>query len=400
MLLPTKKPKNKDYSFLYLILLLLTFGVLVIYSSTVVYAKDNFNTPYRFVLLHLGWILLGSAVFGVLYKSNYKKLEKYAYGIFFTSLIPLALTGLAGLVRQLGLVSCSGDAMFIPCINGASRWFYINPAPFPKIPFVGVFGFQTSEFAKIALILYLALLLSRLMKSIRGNSGDELKPFYTTFSVLGLVAFLVFLQPNLSTAILIFAIGISMYFVSGASLKPLFIAIPVLFLLGVAFMFSSSYRRARIMTFMNSNEVSDLSMGYHIKQVQIALGSGGFMGVGFGQSKQKFQYLPEVSADSIFAIIGEELGFVGTTSLLVVFMLFLYKGYSIAINTSDLFGKLICVGVMTWFGVQFFINIAAMTRIIPLTGVPLPLISYGGSSMLFGLTGLGIVASISRSNTA
>ena len=131
----------------------------------------------------------------------------------------------------------------------------------------------------------------------------------------------------------------------------------------------------------------------------IALGSGGLFGVGFGQSRQKFQYLPEVSSDSIFAIIGEELGFIGTTLVVVLFVLFIYKGFTIAKQAPDLLGRLLAVGITSWIGLQFFVNVAAMIEIIPLTGIPIPLISYGGSSMIFSLMGLGILANIASQKT-
>jgi cell division protein FtsW len=150
------------------------------------------------------------------------------------------------------------------------------------------------------------------------------------------------------------------------------------------------------MTLLGGNVETELSSGYHIKQILLALGSGGFWGVGFGQSKQKFNYVPEVASDSIFAIIGEEFGFIGTTLVMVAFIYLIYKGFSIAKNSKDLPGRLLAVGISSWIGLQLFVNVAAMTKIIPLTGVPIPLISYGGSSMLFSMMALGILANIDR----
>ena len=203
----------------------------------------------------------------------------------------------------------------------------------------------------------------------------------------------------MSTAALIFLIGLAMYFVSGAKLLPLLVSLPVLVVTGIGFILSSSYRRDRLLTFLNPGESGELSLGYHIKQIQIALGSGGWFGLGFGQSRQKFQYLPEVASDSIFAIIGEEFGFIGTTMFVVLFSYFIFKGFTIAKESTNLLGRLLATGVTTWVAFQFFINVAAMTRIIPLTGVPLPLVSYGGSSLVFSLMGLGILANISARNS-
>ncbi|EKD99708.1 MAG: hypothetical protein ACD_22C00195G0007, partial [uncultured bacterium] len=177
---------------------------------------------------------------------------------------------------------------------------------------------------------------------------------------------------------------------------PLFLSMPVFGALGTIFMLTSEYRRERLFTLLGLTSGEELSLGYHIKQILIALGSGGIFGLGFGQSRQKFQYLPEVASDSIFAIIGEELGFIGTTFVVMLFGFFIYKGLSIAKKATDNVGRMLAVGITSWMGLQFFVNIAAMTKLIPLTGVPLPLISYGGSSMIFSLMGLGVLASIGR----
>ena len=152
------------------------------------------------------------------------------------------------------------------------------------------------------------------------------------------------------------------------------------------------------MSFLSSDPSNSEGANYHVKQILIALGSGGFFGVGFGQSRQKYQYLPEVSADSIFAIIGEELGFIGTTLVIMIFLYIFYKGYRIAVKARDPLGKLLAIGIVCWLGFQFFVNVAAMTKLIPLTGVPLPLISYGGSSTLFILVSLGILANIGKNS--
>ncbi|MCA9308072.1 FtsW/RodA/SpoVE family cell cycle protein, partial [candidate division WWE3 bacterium] len=141
------------------------------------------------------------------------------------------------------------------------------------------------------------------------------------------------------------------------------------------------------------------SLGYHINQIQIALGSGGIWGVGLGQSRQKHQYLPEVSADSIFAVIGEEMGFIGTVLVILLFVLFMYKGYKIALEQSDVFLQTLAVGLTTWVVIHFLVNIGAVVGLIPLTGVPLPFISYGGSSVIFILMGMGLLANISMEDS-
>lgn len=392
------KKITADRSLLVVITILLLLGIIMIYDGTVVFAQGTFGEAYKFVILHIGWIFIGLIVFSFFYKFDYHKLENYVYPLFGLAILPLILLAFVSLLRKVGLVECNPGHFLVPCINGASRWLYINFSFLQKVPFINSLGFQPAEFAKISLIMFLAVALDRLINlkgRVANRTQHKYQPLYFTLIVTGVVSALIFLQPNLSTATLVFIIGISVYFASGLSLKPLLVVLPVLFSTGMLFILSSSYRRARLLTLINGSG-NELETGYHIKQILIALGSGGVFGLGFGQSRQKFQYLPEIAADSIFAIIGEELGFLGTTIVIGLFLFLLSRGYYIANNAPDLLGKLLAVGVTTWIGFQFFVNVAAMTRLIPLTGVPLPLISYGGSSTIFTLMGLGILANISK----
>jgi len=232
-----------------------------------------------------------------------------------------------------------------------------------------------------------------LEKYLKHNKKES---FWIYFIPTILFSFLILLQPNMSTAAIVFIIGSAIYFSSGAGIKKLLIIIPIITLLGLTVMLLSPYRRERLLSYIKVSGNSEVEESYHSKQISIALGSGGLLGVGLGQSRQKFQYLPETSADSIFAIVGEEMGFVGSLLVIALFTFLLYRGYETAKNANDNLGRMLAVGITTWFGIQFFVNVAAMARIIPLTGVPIPLISYGGSSMLFGMMGLGILANVSK----
>lgn len=367
--------------FLGMIFAFLVFGLLMIANSTVISSKNLYGDPYKFVFLQLGWVLIGLVGFFLLYNFNYNKLYGFAYILLIINIVFLLFLGV------VSLFPCSETFALAPCINGANRWLYINPPPLPEVPFLGVLGFQPGELAKISIILYLSVQLSKNIKK-----KEEL--FWVYFIVSALLSGLILLQPNMSTAAMVFALGTIIYFVSGAPIKPLLILIPVVTLLVAGVIFISPYRRQRLITLLSGSDEDTSS--YHIKQALVALGSGGITGVGLGQSKQKFQYLPEVASDSIFAIIGEELGFIGTSFLVLAFLYFVYLGFLISRDAPDLLGKLLGIGVSSWIGIQFFINVAAMTKIIPLTGVPIPLISYGGSSMVFSLMGLGILANISK----
>lgn len=381
-----RSQQTADKVFLVLILVLTLFGLLMIYNATVIFAQKNFGESYRFVLLHLGWLVIGSVAFFTLYKIDYKRLFYLSFPLFITTLIPLVILAIVASLRRFGVMSCDSFA-FAPCVNGVTRWFSINPTPLPQFPILGTLGFQPSEMAKLSLIVFLSSIFS-------SKSKNKTNPFVIFLIYTGLLSFLIFMQPNLSTAVLVFGLGAVVYFAAGKPLKYLIGALPVFLILAVIMMFSSEYRRERVMTYLGSN--TNDQANYHVEQINIALGSGGFFGKGLGQSRQKFQFLPEVTSDSIFAIVGEELGWVGTSALVIVFTLFVYRGLKIGKEADDDFGRLLAIGITSWVGIQYLINVAAMTGIIPLTGVPLPLVSYGGSSTVFLLAGLGIVANVSK----
>lgn len=381
----TNNANNK--SLLYLVLSFLAFGLLMISNSTSITSNNLYGDPYRFSLLQLGWIIIGLVGFYVFYNYDYRKLVSMSRTLFIFNLIVLLF------LAVMGVLPCSVGLDFAPCVNGANRWIYINPPPLPEIPFLGVMGFQPGELAKLTVILYLSSQLSLIIQNgkIRGVSRN---PFWVYLKISIMLAGLIVLQPNMSTAAIVFILGTIIYFISGAPLKPVLIAIPIFILVAFLAILSSPYRRSRLVALMSGEDSGGSS--YHVKQALVALGSGGLTGVGFGQSKQKYQYLPEVASDSIFAIIGEEFGFIGTTIVIAAYSYLLYNIFKVSKSAPDLFGKLVGIGVGSWLGIQFFVNVASMTKIIPLTGVPIPLISYGGSSMLFSLMGLGIVANIQK----
>lgn len=372
---------------IFTVLLLLGVGLLLVYDSTMFYSQTIYGNPYKFALLQLAWVIVGLGVFFIMYRTHYKKWLKWCVAFFIITLSVLGILALFGFFTfQLGILECSSARPFVPCINGAYRWFYLNSSPLPEIPFLGILGFQPAELAKFSLVLYLSALLAK-------------KPAFKLFLLPTVLVFgLVILQPNMSTASLLFLVALAIYFSSGASLRPLFVLGPVFALLLVAAILVSPYRRQRFSTLISGEETrqESLSTGYHKRQILISLGSGGIFGLGIGQSRQKYRYLPEVAADSIFAILGEETGFLGTTLFILLFMHLIYHGLRIAAKAPDEFSRLLSVGIISWLGFQFLINVAAMVQLIPLTGIPIPLVSYGGSSMIFALAGLGILANVSK----
>ncbi len=296
---------------------------------------------------------------------HYRIWRKYAFYFF---LAALALT-LAVFIPGLGMEH-----------GGARRWLS-----------VGSFSFQPAEFLKIAFVIYTATWLSGMQKHIQTFMKGTL-PF---LGILAVTGFVMLLQPDTDTYLIMAAAGGAMFITAGGRWRDMAIlACAAIFLLGVL-AFMRPYVMDRLLTFTNP-AADPHGKGYQIQQSLIAIGSGGVAGRGFGQSIQKFEYLPEPISDSIFAVFSEEFGFIGATLLITLFTFFSFRGYKIASNTSDAFGALLVVGFVTIITTQAFLNIAAMLGVAPLSGLPLPFISHGGTALLMTLTAVGIVLNVSR----
>lgn len=347
-----------DKLLLFTTLFLVIFGLIMILNVSIVEATRAFGDKFFFVRKQALWAVVGIAGMFLLSKTPYRIFEKFGIVIFIGAVFLL----IGVLVPGVGT-----------SVLGARRWIEIGPLVV-----------QPSEFAKLALVIYLSLLLSKQ------------RPLLSFLLPVGLVTGLVMLQPDLGTAVIIGTVALALYFASGASLVYFLMLVPVVSAAGLLLILTSPYRKARLLTFLNPNS-DPLGASYHIRQVLIALGSGGLFGLGLGQSRQKYLFLPEPTTDSIFAIIAEELGFAGSALILGLLLFFVWRGFLIAMNTSDSFGRLLALGITSWIGVQAFVNLAAMVAVVPLTGVPLPFLSYGGSSLITVLLGVGILLNISRS---
>lgn len=372
---------------LFLVIILLTFlGVILVYDASVVRASSVFSGKYYFLIFQAIWAGLGLVVLMTVSNIDFDRLVLLSRKLLILSIVLLSLTVvtsfLPGGVKRVAEI-------FIPNINASHRWIYINYKPLPPMPFVGRLGFQPSELAKFSLVLYLA--------SILASKKRDLSSLHSIF-VMGLVGFLILMQPDFGTALIVVLSGLVIYLASGAPIKNvLFLLFAVVFL-GVFFIVASPYRRERFFSYINlvpTQEVN-LSSKYQINQVLIALGSGGFWGLGLGQSRQKYDYIPEVNTDSIFSVWGEETGFVGAVLLVLLFSILTYKGLWTASTVGNFQGSLLAVGITSFIGLQALINLAGMTHLLPLTGVPLPLISYGGSSLLAGMFSLGVLLNVSK----
>ena len=224
---------------------------------------------------------------------------------------------------------------------------------------------------------------------------EKKKNFASFLAVLGLILLLIILEPDLGTTLIVTISAVYLFFIAGASLKEMF----VVFLFGIVtiipLVFFSPYRRQRVINYFRAS--SDIqTTSYHVKQILIALGSGGLLGRGFGQSRQKFLFLPEVATDSIFAVIAEEFGLLGSSALVLAMVFLFNRGFKIAGGGVDFFGRILSGGIIFFLALQAIINLSSIVSLIPLTGVPLPFISYGGSSLLVSLSGIGIVYNISK----
>lgn len=350
-----------DLSLLGMTGILVIFGLVMVYDASAIQGLKDFKDSYYYIKQQLIWVLLGIISLVFFAKFNYKNFKKWAAPMMLFSLLLLIAVFIPGLGTSGG---------------GAHRWL--------KIAGITI---QPAEIIKLTGVIYLATLFE---KKVR------FKPF---FLLVAIVTFIIaVLQKDLGTTIVFVGTAAAVYFVAGGSIWHFILSIPAVLLALVMLISTSSYRSKRILAFLDP--FSDTQgFTYHISQVLIALGSGGFLGLGLGHSRQKFEYIPQVSTDSIFGIIGEELGFVGSSVVIVLFAALIIKGFKIAQNCSDNFGKILAAGLISWLGIQIIINISSMTALLPLTGVPLPFISYGGSALVANLTAIGILLNISSQNT-
>lgn len=353
------RPQTKgiDKPLLFITLALVAFGLVMIFNVSVVEAARIFGDKFYFAKKQILWVLFG--VFSMFFLSRIpaKLFERIAVPLFFFTVFLL----IAVFIPGVGL-----------SISGARRWIGI-----------GSLVVQPSELAKFSLVLYSAYLFSKQ------------RHILSFLFAAGVIISLVAIEPDLGTALVLGATAVIVYFASGAPIAYFLGIVPLLGALTLFFALGSEYRRARIFTFLNPSS-DPLGTSYHIRQILIALGSGGLFGVGLGQSRQKYLFLPEPTTDSIFAIIGEELGFLGASLVLCAFLFFIVRGLIIASRLEARFSRLLAAGIVGWIGSQAFVNLAAMVALIPLTGVPLPFVSYGGSSLVAALSGVGILLSLSK----
>ncbi len=356
---------NPDYVFIAFLVILVVFGLVMLMSASSDLGRANFGDSFYFLKHQIFYGLIPGIIgFFFAYFFEYRIWEKISLPALLVSILFLLLV-----FSPLGFRAL-----------GAERWVSI-----------GGIQFQPGELVKLTFIVYMAAWMGK--KRARGKKLGE--GFLPMLMLLGAVLVPLVLQPATTTAGLIFASVLTMYFMSGARVKYVAATIALAAVGFVSLVMITPYRMERILGFIHP-QADPLGKTYQINQTLMAVGSGGVWGVGYGRSTTKLGALPEPMGDSIFAVIGEELGFAGSIALILFFLLFVWRAFIIAKKTSDGFARLMVVGFGTLIGIQAFVHIGANTGVIPLTGVPLPFISYGGTALAVFLTMSGIIATISR----
>jgi len=341
---------------------LIIFGMIMVYSSSSVLAESRFGSNLFFLKRQMLWFLVGSLAGYVMYKIDLKKLSAYSVPLLFLTLIFLAMVFL------------------MPARNGSHRWLFIGP-----------FSVQPSEIFKLAVIMYLAFSLSQKKRDIT-QWRQFLYP-YGPFIALGLI--LIILEPGLGSAITISLTVLIIFFLAGVRLFHLVAFILPMCSLAAFMVFVLGYKSARVYDYLASIK-SPLLGSYQVKQAVLTLGAGGWFGAGLGDGRQKLFFLPYPHTDFIFASIGEEVGFVGLMIILILFYVIIWRGIKIARYQPDRFGYLLAMGVTVSIFVSVFVNICVVTALLPTTGIPLPLISYGGTSLIISICSIAILLNLSK----
>jgi len=357
--------RQPDWAILGCVLTLLSIGLLMVGSSSSVRALGTLNDSFYYLKRQALWSIIGLGVMAWTIRLDYQVIRKYARVFFLLTLVTI----IAVLIPGIGQVA-----------GGARRWLVIGPL-----------RFQPSELMKLAIVVYVAWALSRAPERVKSFTRGIL-PYVI---LLGVVFLLILQQPDFGTAAAVAFTVVLMLFAAGARLGHLALlgvaALPV----GVYAVVGQEYRLSRWEAYINPF-ADPQGSGFHIIQALYALGSGGLFGLGLGNSRQKFFYLPAEHTDFIFAILGEEIGFVGAVLVIGLFILLAWRGYNTAARAPDNFSSLLAAGITTMIVLQAMLNIAVVCGLLPITGVPLPLVSFGGSSLVPTLAGVGLLLNISR----
>ncbi len=359
------KHNRPDTGLKIVVFTLLILGTAILFSASAVISIEKTGNPYYYFFHQLIYgVIPGIVLFFVCQRINYKFWKKISLPLFVFSLILMLLVFVPGMGLKY---------------KGAQRWLDLK-----------LFSIQPSEFLKLALIFYFSALFEK-----RKTGSQKTTNFLLFFVIMAIISGLLTLQSDVGTLTIFFIVGMSIYWLSGADLKYIITTILIYAFAFYGLVRFYPHRLNRIITFFNP-EIDPLGISYQINQAILAIGSGGLFGLGPGNSMQKRNFLPEPINDSIFAITAEEIGFVGSCLIIALFVFLAIRGLKIAKNAPDGFAKLTAIGIVSWITFQVIINIGAITKLLPLTGITLPLFSYGGSSLVVIMAALGILTNISK----
>jgi len=355
-----------DQGLLLPVLALLAIGIAMVFSASFVVAQNVFGDDTYFLVRHTIWVCIGLVTLMVTSRIDYHIWQRLAVPIYVVSVVLLILVLIPG---------------FSSVTYGASRWLSLGP----------ILSLQPSELAKLAVVLYLGSWITRVGGDINKFSFGTI-PFVI---ILAVSAGLVLVEPDLGTTIVLIMTAASMFFIAGANVLHALLGTMIGCALLVNLIVNTSYKVDRVRAWMDP-WADPSGIGWHTTQTLIALGSGGIPGLGLGASRQKYFYVPNAHTDTIFAIVGEEIGFIGTALVLGLFLFFTWRGLAIACSARDPLGRALAAGVTLLIGWQAMLNMAVVSNVVPNTGVPLPFLSYGGSSTVVSLAAVGILLSVSR----
>ena len=360
-----RRKKPMDFAVFLVVMVLLAIGIVMVFSASAVKAYWDYGDPYHFFKRQLAWGVIGFVAMIFAANYDYWRLRTWAKPLFYVSIALLVFV----LIPGLGIE-----------VNGARRWLGF-----------GGFRLQPSEMIKLAIVVYMAASFAPNPSKVR-DFWQGLVPLLVAVGISGV---LIMSQPDLGTAIAVAGTAFVFLVIVGAQASHMTVlatlALPVISWAIV----SEEYRLRRFLAFLNP-WADPLDSGFHIIQALYALGSGGLFGLGLGQGRQKWFYLPEQHTDFIFAIIGEEMGFLGCAVLMLLYGFLLWRGFRIAITAPDTFSTLLAAGIISMIGLQAIVNIGVVTATLPITGIPLPFVSFGGSSLFFSMVGVGIMLNISK----
>ncbi|MCR4324957.1 MAG: putative lipid II flippase FtsW [Candidatus Curtissbacteria bacterium] len=354
-----------DIPLIAVVIFLLFFGLAMIYDASVVAAYRDFNDQLYYFKNQLVWASLGTIALAFFSFFDYHKITKYAPFIFGLALVALIVVLIPGIGSK---------------VYGARRWIT-----------VAGFTFQPSEFAKLALIAYQASILAK----FQAYKMRLLDVAYVMFLPAFIMIALVILEPDLGTALIFIAISTAMYFIANGPIWHFLMLIPPFALAAVIAVITQPYRIERLKTFLDPT-YDPQGSSYQINQILISLANGGVFGVGIGGSRGKFDFIPEVHSDAIFAVVAEELGFVGAMVIIALMLFLILRGISVIKAARDMEGRILAGGICSLLAAQTFLNLGSIVALVPLTGIPLPFISYGGSSLLITMISIGILVNIRR----